>query len=456
MNTELRGIKRLLWGIVLVLVSTTAPNLADFLPKNAPNEVDAEQGDEHADTPDTARSSNPRPIDEPAVVWEDFMSEHTEDMREINEEQKNLLLRIAVARVQEEGFAAFRSISESLFDAEVRIWVLDNLFKEIVRNEPQVAFDAAVDLRRDAGRSFFSEVALTWSFSDPIAVLNQTASADWDELELRQLRRAVVRDWANREPSAFLADSDQLPNDLKSYGQLQAIHSWATQEPDSAALHLSKIQNSTNKRTAAMAIARSWIEKDLDKAIEWVQTSPEIEEFRREILAGVLNRLAANEPTTAFEIALEQPVEDSHVGLEVSVIRKLVVNDLDLASKLLPKVREGTSKIAAISSVGTAFADSGNMGKALELAKDLPVGSRGMFLSNAVSMWGIANPKSVFEEIDKLPTASLKSRAAMMALTGNSVKEVLSKDQAEVLKTYLSEGSPEVFVPLQHEVAPSE
>lgn len=198
------------------------------------------------------------------------------------------------------------------------------------------------------------------------------------------------------------------------------------------------------------------MEKDVTEAIEWVQTSPEIEEFRREVLVDVLNELAASDPTTAFEIALEQPIEDFHVGLEVSVIRKLVVNDLDHAMKLLPQVREGTSKLAAISSVGTAFADSGNMDKALELANRLPVGSRDMYLSNAVAMWGIANPKIVFEEIDKLPTSKLRSRAAMMALTGNNKKEVLSKEQEEVLKTYLTEGSPEVFVPLQHEVPPSD
>lgn len=438
-----------------VLIAATSIS-ADLVPETARSEVEKEKIDVQTSTLDPSQSSTPEFLQDPVAGWDKFIAKHSSDIREINKEERDLLHRISVARVEKEGIEAFRSISESLGDPEVRIWVLDNLFEKIAQSDPELAFDAAVELQRDAGRTFLRQVAMEWSLSDPKAVLESMATADWDELELGQMQKAVVRDWANREPASLLALSKQIPLKLQSYGRLQALLSWATQEPESAAVHIGEIQDRVNKRTLARNIALNWLEKDVTEAIEWVQSSQEIEEFRREVLVEVLNELAASSPTTAFEIALEQPVEDFHVGLEVSVIRKLVVNDLDLALKLLPKVREGTSKFAAISSVGTAFADSGNIDKALELANELPVASRGMYLSNAVAMWGIANPKTVFEEISKLPTPELRSRAAMMALTGNSRKEVLSKDQAEVLKTYLSEGSPEVFVPLQHDVPPSE
>lgn len=441
---------KLLVGIALALVTAPASYLADSPPEDEKGE--AVEG--HGDTRDAAQLNSSDVIVDPASAWDEFIAKHSDGLGEINREQRELLHRISVARVEKEGIEAFRSISESLVDAKVRFWVLDNLFEETVRSQPQLAFDAAVELRRDAGRTFLRKVALDWSGSDPVTVLERTIDADWDELELKQLRKAVVREWAVREPASLLAVSDQLPNELQSYGQLEAIRNLAGQEPDSAALHLSKIQNRVNKRTAAKDIAQSWIQRDVSQAVEWVQSSPELEEFRREILIDVLNVLVVRDPSRAFEISLEQPVQEFGVGLEVSVIEKLVVNDLNLAFDLLSKVREGTSKFAAVSSVGTAFADSGNMNKALELANELPIASRGMYLSTAVAMWGIANPKSVFEDIDMLPSAELKSRAAMMALTGNSRKEVLSKEQVDVLKTYLSEGSPEVFQPLQHEVSP--
>ena len=441
---------KLLLGFAFALVTAAASYLADFQPEDEKGK--AVEG--HGDTRDAAQLNSPDDIEDPASAWDEFIAKHSAGLIEINTEERELLHRISVARVEKEGIEAFRSISESLEDAEVRFWVLDRLFEETVRSQPQLAFDAAVELRRDAGRTFLRKVAMDWSGSDPATVLERTIDADWDELELRQLRKAVVREWAVREPASLLAVSDQLPNELQSYGQLEAIRMLARQEPDSAALFLSKIQNRMNKRKAAKDIARSWIERNVVEAVEWVQSSPELEECRREVLIDVLNVLAVRDPSRAFEIALEQPVQEFGVGLEVSVIEKLVVNDLDLAFDLLSEVREGTSKFAAVSSVGTAFADSGNMNKALELAIELPIASRSMYLSTAVAMWGIANPKIVFEDIDMLPSAKLKSRAAMMALTGNSRKEVLSKEQVDVLKTYLSEGSPEVFQPLQHEVSP--
>lgn len=426
------------------------------MPETAEGEEAGENIDPHAGSVDTSQSSTHEFLQDPVADWDKFIATHSKDIRQISKEQRDMLHRISVARVEKEGVEAFRSISESLDDPQVRVWVLGNLFEKIVQSEPVLAFDAAVDLKRDAGRTFLRQVVMDWSLSEPMAVLERIATADWDELELTQLQKAVVRDWAARKPESLLAVSEQIPSNLQSYGRLQALLSWATQEPESAADHIDEIQSTANKRTVARDIARNWLEKDVTEAIEWIQTSPAIEEFRQEVLVDALNQLAVSNLTTAFEIALEQPVEDFHMGLEVSVIRKLVVHDLDLALSLLPNVREGESMFAAISSVGTAYADSGNIDKALELANELPVASRGMYLSNAVAMWGIANPKIVFEEIDNLPTASLKSRAAMMALTGNSRNEVLSKDQAEALKTYISEGSPEVFVPLQHEVPPSE
>ena len=452
--TKTQECHKLMMGFVVAFLIAPASYIAGDLPDEAKSSQGVSQAAGVEDAQDAAQLKDPEVIQDPTAVWNEFLSEHSDGIREINREQRELLHRLSVARVEKEGIEAFRSISESLKDAEVRFWVLDKLFEEIVESRPQLAFDAAVDLRRDAGRTFLRKVVMDWSLSDPKKVLERTATADWDELELRQLRRAVVRDWAYREPKVFLDNRDQLLNEQKSFGQLQAIRSLAIHEPDSAALHLSKLQRPMDKRSAATDIARSWIEKDITATIEWVQSSPELEQFRREVLVDVLNVLIVSEPTTAFEIALEQPVQDFGVGLEVSVITRLVVTDLDLALSLIPKVREGTSKFAAISTVGTAFADGGNMSKALELANELPEASRSMYLTTAVAMWGIANPEVVFEEIDILPSARLKSRAAMMALTGNSRNQVLSKDQEEVLKTYLSEGSPEVFQPPQHEVSP--
>lgn len=448
-STKFQGTGKLLAGMMCGIVLTAVSSFGEDLSKAARNKTDQQPNDEHV-APAGVASSNQHEFQDAVGSWDKFMDEHAEDIPDIEEEQLALLHRIALARVKNEGVEAFHSISESLHDDDVRFGVLGHLLEEMVQSDPQLAFDAAIGLDRDEGRTLVWDVVLNWSASDAKSALDHSTSADIEDDLRLQLQEAVIRSWAARTPDAILGNVEQLPEELRIFGRQEALSSLARSAPETAALQIGSVRDIESRRITATAIARSWLRRDVSEAIGWVQTSPELDEIRRDVLVEVLQDLAERNPTLAFDTALQHPIQDSEVGLEASVIARVASSDVDEALNLLQEVRSGPTKTAACTSIGSTLARNGELARAMSLIRQLPESSQDFYTGTVVVTWSMTNPTKVTEQIDQLPSDELKAQAALMALSANHEQKKLSKDQVETLKTYMSEQMLELFEQMRH------
>lgn len=385
-------------------------------------------------------SEFPRDATSPA---DEFMNalKAIDDIGHISDEQIGLIQRTALDWAEREGTEAIHAMSGAMQD-DLRIVVLDYVLQEIVQSDPIMAFDATLSLKEAGGRTHLREVVWNWAAFDPKSALHHLASVDLDEELRSSLQYAAINRWAARDPDAVISSVEQIPEDLRNVGLSLALRLLAQTSPERASRQIGVIHNDVgSKRSAARLIAQEWLKTSVSDTLQWIATSPDLEYVRKSLYSDVLQDLSETDAPTAFRLALEQPIEGNEIGMEASVIERLAYgNDLDKALELLKDVRPGATRTAASTSVGHSLARNGDLEQALALADQLPETSRTGYLIKIAMNWGVANPGDVVEQIDRLPTDELRSKAAITAWgRGQMEGGNLSSDQLERLKSYMLE-----------------
>ncbi len=400
------------------------------------------EGPNSQQVPETESKSiiNDAPLDA-ATAWHNYIKEHVRNTGTISDGHVEALQHLATNWVEQEGIDAIQSISTSL-EADLRLPVLDHVLINVAKNNPQLALDSALGIRQAGGNRLVEEVVFYWAGVDPKSVLFRVAQVSLDQDTLEGLQHSIVTKWAYQSPETLIKDYEQIPDDLRMYGLEVAIGAMASDSPESASQYLNLIRDDIgNKRAAAREIANQWVKRNVSDAFQWVRTSRDVEEFRSGLEADILRSLARMDTPTAFNMALEQPIKESEIGLEVSVILEAARADITEALGLLDKVRPGATKVAAYNVVGTELAREGNLDGALSLATQLSETDRANFESLVVYRWSNANPVLVLDKIEQLAAESLRSRAALTAWTSGQIRRELSKEQLDKLKSYMNQES---------------
>ena len=148
--------------------------------------------------------------------------------------------------------------------------------------------------------------------------------------------------------------------------------------------------------------------------------------------------LARQDPSQAFELAMAQPAANQGSELEYFVFRQITrKDDIELAKKLLPRVRE-KSKVFAYGDIAQALVDGGKTREALELGSDLEVEDRQSYQEYVVHLWAYSDPKDLYESLETLPTSILKSHAADRLIWINKDTQLLTDDQIEHANSFLN------------------
>lgn len=75
---------------------------------------------------------------------------------------------------------------------------------------------------------------------------------------------------------------------------------------------------------------------------------------------------------------------------------------------------------------------------ALELGEDLDETNQTSYYYRVMLEWSRANPKNLFETLENLPSDALKSLAADQLIRRNRTQPVLTVDQIEHARTFVS------------------
>lgn len=114
-------------------------------------------------------------------------------------------------------------------------------------------------------------------------------------------------------------------------------------------------------------------------------------------------------------------------------------SDVDEALGMLPRVREGQTKLLAYGAVGVALVERGNPMDAIELAPQLPEVDRESYFLITAMTWAEKDPEELLESIDDFSSPVARSKAAALLTFSNRFEPSLTDEQVKELQEYLSE-----------------
>lgn len=385
-----------------------------------------------------------KPIVNPEETWNELVGEVQE-----NPGQFWMLATVARAWVEKDGMGILDEVSETITNTETRQFVLNSVLRLVTENDPDRAFEFALKLDNNPTglHSLVLAVARSWVKFDPQSALKAVSGVERTSLRNR-LEDSVVREWAYEKPREVLSLIESLPDSLHSTATTAAVSSLVQEDPQEAAEFVASMSGSA-KASAANSLLMSWTRgTDYESAIDWLLNEPQISDLKSLLLPQALSYLVSVDPQLAMQKALDQPISEDQLGLEVTVIGHLSYQDPDEARDFLSKVRTGSTQTVAYQQVGMSFVRNGEIEKTLNLAQELPSSSRAEYFEPILETWTRYDHKGLLKSIDRLPSAEIQSKAALLLLENNERStnlSKLSKEDEKRVRQLLSEEDTEIF-----------
>ena len=371
-------------------------------------------------------------ITNPEKIWNELVSDQQPDISQISE-----LVQVANAWVDLRGFPALAEIGESLQSWETASTVLSAVLFRIARTDPRTAFEQALNLEFDRPNYILLLVMREWTDLDWFAALEAVDSIE-SQVVRDDLYNSIIRDRAATDPRGLLENLSHLPENYQVFGQELAITHLAKQEPEAAVGLLESIQSEESRNVAVIHIASNWADIDPHAALDWMLTSPWVQNEKHAVYRMVLEGLAVVDPELALKTALDQPLDSVSVGHESVVVESVASYDVERARNMLRSVREGPHKASAFSAVGSAMIRQGSVDEALNLASSLAENARISYFHNVLSEWSQDDPIELLESLDALDSQEVRSIGAFYLVTSNPQQRALTDDQIERAKKFLN------------------
>ena len=400
-------------------------------------DIAKELGDEQLGI-DTYISILTKLLDEnPKVVWEELVSLSNSDIFI----EKQTFESIARLWYQQMGFSVIDEIHKSTVNEDIKFDTIQQIFHQPTKYDHEQAFEAARKLPKTRQYAeILSYVVRGWAFSDPRSAYQAASSIERSAVR-QNLQKAAVIEWAHAEPRYVVDNLDSFPNEHHVNAVNNAIIKILLQSPKEAAEIALRQTNAYLKDSLPNKIMRTWVKTDVEAAIDWVYNGPISDEHRYEWVRALIIYLDDSDPRRAFELAVEQELPGDNIfagytGLEASVISTLVYRNLVLATELLPKVREGNTKLNAFNIVGGRYIGLGDHKKAFDLGLQLADEQQKEYFQHVCATWASTDTTESIASFKTIPTEELRSSVARYLIEQKSGN--FTSSQLDVLRLHLS------------------
>ena len=203
-----------------------------------------------------------------------------------------------------------------------------------------------------------------------------------------------------------------------------------------------------SRLTLANSLITTWSYQDSDATKEWVLGLPESDPLRTALIRPLASTLISTDPRTAFQLALEQPIEENESnpflswGYESSIVASIAHQDIDLAIELLPQVRN-RGKTYAYGAVGTSLVQKGETQKVIDLAAQLPTSEQARYFQSVSTIWATQDPQGLLNAFDDFPSAEIKSRVAFTMSISNVSRNTYTAEEIAQIEKYMDRESRE-------------
>lgn len=359
------------------------------------------------------------------------------------------LFNIAQQWYEKDGLSMIDEISATSINKNFKLGIMHHIFEQEAKENPKYAFQSAMKLPVDDRYTGIREiVARSWARSDPQVAYHAVSNIKHSGLR-ENLQLHVVYRWAQTEPRYVLDNLEIFPPNITEYATDEAIQVIARTSPKEAAELTLEHVHSPWSSSAVSYVMEEWVEQDVDGAINWVYNGTLNEHSSYEWVDALTSNLVYSDPRRAFNFAVRQKIPEGggflgmyEIGLEVGVINQIARQNIDLAVELLPKVREGKTRLSAYKSIGDRHINQGDSNKAFDLGRQLPHSDQMEYFRSISWTWARVDPHGLVESIEDFPTAKIRTNVASRLLSSSSYRENFTDAQLQSLKQYLSESKP--------------
>ncbi|MCY3885648.1 MAG: hypothetical protein OXG24_12135 [Gammaproteobacteria bacterium] len=375
-------------------------------------------------------------LDDPRRAISTILNDGIEDSM-----QTSLLLQVAETWIETEGVDVLSEIAVLLSEGVNQVNLLSPILRTLALSNPSEAFAFASNFPTQQGLFMMTTVVQEWAAHDPESVL-RTISQISSASRRQHLQEVVARSWASVNPDSLLSKLDLLPRSVHSFAKYVALDAISKTDPRKALAVLDLLNNESMFDNAVTAILRNWAYFDVDAALDWVRTAPNLKMSQTDLVANIVYSLAVTDPEKAMQVALEHPFENPGRDRDLTtiVVDRLSHSDVDLAIKMLKHVRE-TSKLSAYALIGNVLIRHFDTKRVLELGEHLNQSQSADYFDRITGTWASVAPDDLFESLDRLPTDETRSRAAMHLISWH---EDLSEERLNFLRSLLIEDDSDV------------
>ena len=409
----------------------------DDLPAETRREIAKNLGDENYGIQLISESEIASQISNPAKAWNTVVSDSFPDST-----QQELLTRIAETWVEQDGIDILRPILESQPGRVSLTEILEPVLRGATEAEPEKTFAFTQTLEGDQRLYTAYAVISTWSARDPEAAYNAVAKLE-STTEKRDLNETIIRNWASRDPKTVLSRIDSLPRPIQATASENAILAIARSDVQEAIQYIVGMENGESRSRSIHSLVWQWSYIDPEATLDWVLTDPMVESWREGLLGNVLRELSGKDPDRALRVAQQHSSESSQYQLEIDVIDGILRRDQDKAEEMLANVSE-RNQLRTYMSVGGTFIWEDQTDRAMTLGRRLSEPDRTTYYLSMVDQWAFSNPLTLYGKMNELPSAEVKSKAALtLSTTMQRRDNALSDVELERLKAFLNESDAE-------------
>ncbi len=379
------------------------------------------------------------------------------------------LERKAVRYVLAEGLDSLPTVLE-LFDRVPTVNVPEflrsmmagrgaDVVADVSKEDPAGVFEFILRLDDDIDVNLLSGVSQTWFAADPDALWNRLQHEDVRSFQA-EITEEVIGHWATTNPHLVLVSMNHFPAEFHDQAYLKVAQRLSRDSPLEAIELLPMMsiwpETPANERPEGEFSVRTSLNHyfitqiisdatgaDPIATIAWLNSDSSLldDATRQQYLDSVFESWAKSDPDIAFEMALQTPLKEGTTALEATVVEWISFRDVDKAIALLPRIREGESKIEAYERIAWQLEEEERIADAIKLGNQLPKHEREEFLQTLAFSVGQRSPFSHLEAgIRELPNNNLRSQAARSALmfSGTFMSADLSDQERDQLKEFLT------------------
>lgn len=413
----------------------------DDLSLERQREIAKEFGDESYAFSNYFRSLVRGGVEDPEETWYEIVN--LANAESVQDTARYALRRVAVEWIAKHGIGVLDEIVSTLnsgYSSE-----LPFLMSALSEDKPKEIFDYVMNNLGDRANAIIQESSILyhWARKDPKDMLARAETLPPSGARQRLVWQAVWH-WAESNPREVLHELDLIPQEHQDEARRNAIRSLARSSPTDAAKYVRQVSDVDSRATLATMFIQEWSNQDMDAAKNWVMNLPESDLLRKSLIQPLAMLLVHSDPRAAFQLALEQPLEDNDSNTmysmsdESSVLSMIAYRDVDLALELLPQVRE-RGKNVAFGTIGNSLIQKGDVARALSLANQLTGEEQEQYYQRISSTWAVQDPQGLLQAFDDFPTTEIQSRVALSMSIRNSTTNTYTDEEIAGLEKYMNE-----------------